>query len=535
MKQNPWKRKRLFSSFLFAFVVLSLLSSLLYSPIALAISDYDQALRKQEPPVLLSNGTCGDTDVTDYIATAMADTARLNTAKAGFGDAYASLVGGEEVGVVGLSYNWGYYDGNRNGDPTVVAFLKIGDPTANPLQWGLTGATQWQSYVNTFTGFTSVIFYLNATCDGVNVYDNGSGSFNISSNDPGDPYSSLFQYDWKYIDLLPFCAPSLLCIGEDANEFYNYPADYEGGTFNPPSTEDYKIDAMWTLSAEGELYVTGLPDTDTCLPVINPINDDHFCEPPIVRWPVYTYTLFDSLGNQIDQQTPGASTSQFKYSLRGYGNYEVLVELTGLNQPVPFLPLQIDPDGNIIQVRLKLTHNGLNYIGNTFTDGDAVCSVVDGVNECEVELPYRDCSSYFVWNGTEFPDLGGGLACLWDNTFIGIKSWFTSMWVPDQAKLTRWQESMQSRLNEQLGFVYQSIATILGMFALLYDNASTGDCYVAIDANVFTVPMGNLDLCEATSLFGEYWDEIQVFAIGVTVLILIWAGYAKYHQVLDQR
>jgi len=481
---------------------------------ASAASVYDNAYRKQLPPIQMISPTCGTVDVT-AMATAMITESNLNGQHSGFGTDWFDIVNGEAEGVVVIHQNSQYNNGSLDGGYSGyidLAYNKV-DPTSIPLQWQFEpdpGAYENQSYLQMTRTNRYIGMYLNGSCTLSFTSGTGGVTENISSSAPG---TVGIQADWRVIDLLPFCDPGVLCTGADALAFYNYPPGYDGGDINPVVPQ-YKPNIGYNTFTDGRLFALGLPSYD-CVPT--GLTETTGCYADYQ----YRYTLYAPDGTTVLKTQVVDNFGTFNYQLPGYDDYVLEVEF--VDPPIPFLPLS--PDAEFIKTRFQISYNGQLITGGSNINE---CTISGGVEECDPADPYEDCSTY----GT---DIGGYFQCVIFNFGLWLDASLKSMFLPSYSFFQNFQSQLGTFLNTKLGFIATAFTTIISLAQTIIDNGSSPDCTLdVVGQTLFGASVG-FNVCQFEELNAVAFGFMQTLLIGGTAVALFFAGLRKYHEVVDQR
>lgn len=229
------------------------------------------------------------------------------------------------------------------------------------------------------------------------------------------------------------------------------------------------------------------------------------------------YTLYDNDSTDVLKSETIDASAFFKYTFDDYGTYGMDVEFQPKGIPYPSLPEDI----NFIPTKLKILVNGQSYVSNSNNDK------CDEQGDCEEAFIGEDCSTY----GT---DLIGGFGCHIRNFGRNLEAVLIALFLPAPAFFTGYWSEFTEFLNTKLGFLYQSIASIVGLLNGVITNAASSDCTFTPAGTLWGAPM-NLNLCQMQNSFPAAWAIMQSLVIGLTCFALIFAFQRRYHEAVDAR
>jgi len=279
-----------------------------------------------------------------------------------------------------------------------------------------------------------------------------------------------------------------------------YPPGYEGDEvpstvggiksvpdFTYQVTEKYKLTALYNRNLE--------------------INET------VSKWNYKTFSANDDWTekDQLDTKTlPIIQT--YDYTLPGKGKYLLKINI---NVAPPGAPRT-----DIKELTFKIDANGTYQFGSTLKD-----DCTNGV--CEPPSPYEDCSTYGI-------DLIGGFGCIIGNFQKWLFITLNNLFVPSSSFMTEFWSSLTGFLNEKLGFIYQSVATLISLLTGMIANATTTDCTYTPGGTFFGAPL-NLNFCSFEQSFPVAWNTMTAIVRSITVLALVFAFQRKYHEIMEAR
>lgn len=166
--------------------------------------------------------------------------------------------------------------------------------------------------------------------------------------------------------------------------------------------------------------------------------------------------------------------------------------------------------------------------GSTYS-GDTSQMDCEGLS-CDVyeQSPYEDCTTFGL-------DIVGGIGCVFRNFGVWLVATLQWLFVPSDSFVAGWQRDTGNFLNQKLGFLYSSIGFVTGVFGSILSNAGTGTCTLSTPGTLFGAPV-SFNMCSIQQVIGNTaWLAIQGIVISLTILLLAFAAYRKYLEVVDQR
>lgn len=210
----------------------------------------------------------------------------------------------------------------------------------------------------------------------------------------------------------------------------------------------------------------------------------------------------------------------FKYRFKHYGTYVITVDVMWRGSPYPGFPEEVDDFPPTI---IQLDIDGSSYEGNTLTDD---CS--GGV--CVPPSPYEDCSELFG-----DLDLIGGFGCVMRNFGTFLRILLTNMFLPRNGFYESFFGDISKFLEQKLGFIYQSIATLFSLLGGIITASATPNPILSPTGGTFFGTTVNFDMSYLEDNFPAMWTAIITIVRSATVLALIFAFYRKWHEVVDHR
>lgn len=224
---------------------------------------------------------------------------------------------------------------------------------------------------------------------------------------------------------------------------------------------------------------------------------------------------------------------KYEYTVSTYKNYKLeaqyLVQECYRYASYPDTPdhcVYVDlgtelPDYDFTSTTVRLNINGDNIAGDT---ADADCNVA---GYCEPPSPYEDCSTYGA-------DLIGGFGCHLRNFGTFLKLTLQWLFVPSGSYFNNYWTELTSFLNDKLGFIYQSLASILSLLASMIDAAATEECTYTPQGSLYGSTI-QFNLCKFEEINPAGFTLIVTLMRSLTVVALIFAFNRKYHEILEKR
>lgn len=247
-------------------------------------------------------------------------------------------------------------------------------------------------------------------------------------------------------------------------------------------------------------YKKNVPNASHISWLVYEADDDY----SIVGDPIYT-----EINNHISVD------DGFDYKFSKTGKYVLTIGVTSLP---PYLP--IPDDYRPMPIVVQLNVDGTDFSGSTTAEG---CQ--DGY--CEVQSPYEDCSEY----GT---DIAGAIGCHFGNMLVALKIMLTFLFVPSRDFLSDYWTAMSEFLNEKLGFLYQSIASVVSFLGILITSAATADCDY-VPSGTFYGSSITIDACVFEEVYPAGFTVFRSLVTAITVLALVMAFQRRYHEALESR
>lgn len=201
-----------------------------------------------------------------------------------------------------------------------------------------------------------------------------------------------------------------------------------------------------------------------------------------------------------------------------YKKYHILVDLKYFGPPAICDPFPPDKDVSVLTFTLDIT--GSDFSGNT---GDMDCSTVGSHTSCLVPSPFEDCSVYGA-------DLIGGFGCVVRNFGVALSILLKTLFVPNQSVMIQKTNNLRDGFNGQMGFLLAPFAFLAGILQATIDTPVSSGCSIHL-GNVF----GNdstIDPCTLSDRIPLLFDFLRT-VIQAGVLFMVMSGLmAKYHEVL---
>jgi len=292
-----------------------------------------------------------------------------------------------------------------------------------------------------------------------------------------------------------------------------YPSGYDGDDIPEqpagPSTS-YTPKVGYTTFDDKNMQALYIGDTSVCIP-----NSVGGCNQPNIKW-----QILDSDKDEMFTYF-GKLASIFNYTLPGNQTYYLTAQFA--HPGVPWAPFADDVD--LQMVVIKIDYNGTFVSGSTELNE---CSVTGGELNCEPADPLEDCTTYGV-------DIGGYFQCIINNFGTWLRNQLIALFVPKYDFYGTWNDSFGVYLNNKLGFVYSSFGFVTGSFTAMISNGATGSCNLAPPGTIFGQSF-SVNVCSFQTIIGNIaWGLLQGLVIGVTILLLAFAAYRKYLEVVDNR
>lgn len=452
-------------------LALSLLLSSLISPLASAVSDYDDTVNTVED-LKLTNADGDEIDIsTEYLAILESCNP---TAYSAFNSATADPNG-----------HWGITVGHGNigyGGPQTFATLYWSTSTSTNSTFEDLGSYTWL----TVDPVKTVDFRYRNDNSWTCAYDSGNSGIGLSTSVEDKNTSGwlrIFYTNWEI----------------------DYPAGYAGeyppDSYNP-ATKLYP-DIIYSVD---KFELNALPDANQALPMGFTASSYRI-----------HYTLYDKDSTDVLKDQADNTNSIFKYTFDDYGTYGLDVKFEPKGIPAPGVP-----DGyEFINVKLKIKIDGNSYVSNINNDS------CDEDGNCDEAFTLEDCDGY----GT---DIAGAFGCHIRNFGRTLKTTLIGLFLPPPVFFTGFWAEMRDFMNDKLGFVYQSIAAIVGLLGGMIVASATPDCNLSTDGTFFGANY-DMNLCTFADVFPAPWVAFQAIVIGLTVIALLFAFNAKYREVVDAR
>lgn len=295
---------------------------------------------------------------------------------------------------------------------------------------------------------------------------------------------------------------------------------YLSGNVNPNYPSGYAGDP---ISSSANLSIPTHPD------VVYTVRDKKltatFLQQPKIEGSYVYWTIVDSDNNVIyefpsNDDIDGTfvpPSGQIEYDFDDYGDYQLTAQFKQLPFPAPNMPN--DRNYNVLRLPLKVD-------GSTYTSSAGMQNC-DEEGNCEQPSPYEDCSQY----GS---DLIGALGCQFRNLALRIRNVLVGLFVPSTQFFKQYWNDLGNFLTSKLGFIYQSIASIVSLFTGLVTNAATPDCTYSFSGQFYGTGF-SLNMCKFQQMFPSIFTVMQSLVVGVTVIGIYFGLQRKYHEVVDAR
>jgi len=240
-------------------------------------------------------------------------------------------------------------------------------------------------------------------------------------------------------------------------------------------------------------------------------------------------------GSEIAKYQQTKQTDEFKFEVGEYGDYTLEAQYLAVEcyrypsyPATPDYCVTIDygqaaqfEDYDFVPTTVYLEINGQSITGDT---RDAECDVS---GFCEAPSPYEDCGTY----GT---DLIGGLGCQFRNfgVFMGIM--LRNLFVPPASFFQEYWNRFNSFMNTKLGFLYQSITSLVGIVTAMISNVGSANCVLQTPGEIWGAPF-RLNGCALNEISPVIWTGVSTLLRGAVVIGFVYAFHRKYVQVMEAR
>jgi len=484
-----------------ALVLLSSLVSLLQSPTANAISDWDNVNLTSDFTAVSSDGVystdvttrwigiINGTDTTDVFSNA------LSTAQK---DRITDLTNGDVDGY------WGVSRQSYGSDGYVINVYWTSDTSRSIDAYG---TSPDQNFANNNTDCSNTTVYADDDDTGVGIWLHTDGLIRVVKANSTQGMGCEIAYTSDRVS-----TPNFWAI------FTTYPVNYPAGYDGDNIPGDFIIPGV--VFPQIEYTVSGTTITaryigPSCIPAGSGDPNPSACYVFNLAW-----TLYDNDGNIIDQKTSTA-TDTYTFTASDYDHYDLSVGF--LNKGVPFANFLPNDYIDVLTAYIEMYVDG----SNSFTANNLNC-VVDDTRCISPEVtPYEDCSTY----GT---DIVGGLGCVINNFGIFLRGMLITLFVPPQQFFTEWSDQFGQFLNEKLGFISYAVLYINTFMSQIINGMFAPACTFTAPGELFGAPF-SIDVCTFEYLSTGVWTLMQSLIIGLTAIALIFAGLRKYNEVVDQR
>jgi len=387
-----------------------------------------------------------------------------------------------------------------------------------PLQWGRNDPSSPYTPRASWTGV--LIFHENNEGTGDADCTVGYGSVEYYANNTTFPISYPDSYFENYF----------------FNGDPNYPDGYEGTTVvSSPTPPETVIRPDFSYEINNKDFT--LKDHNQELPDV-PIGEGYTGKGYQIEWTINRCggwngdTKICSNPEQVGYEILPQG-EQYTYTGDAYAYYQISAQYI-YQQCYRYPSYPATPD-NCFYTNLSSDLDDYDFISTTVTinvdgsqiSGDTKDTSCDASGYCEPASPYEDCTSYGL-------DVVGGFQCVMRNFGIFLTQLLKTLFVPSSRFYSEYWTSLTTTLNDKLGFIYQSIAAIIGILTGLIASSATPDCTFTPNGEFYGAHL-NLNLCTFEEVFPTGWTVFQTIIIGLTVMALILAFQRKYHEVLEAR
>lgn len=235
--------------------------------------------------------------------------------------------------------------------------------------------------------------------------------------------------------------------------------------------------------------------------------------------PKIRYVMLDDTDAELDVKVLDLATI-YQYTFPGIGDYTF--EVSFAHPGVPFALFADDVVLNTVIFELEVTGvyvNGGTGLQECVPDGDVL--------NCGTPDPQEDCSTYGI-------DLGGYFQCIINNFSSWLRGSMIQLFVPTYSYFNNWVDDFGTFLDDKLGFVANSVVIVVDLFGGIVSGAATTTCMIEPSGTFFDATV-EFDVCVFEDNWPTAFGLIQGLLIALTVVSLFFAGLRKYHEVVDHR
>lgn len=316
----------------------------------------------------------------------------------------------------------------------------------------------------------------------------------------------------------------------------NYPVGYEGTRIKATPNErklvapDYKYEVRDKhLSAK---------DYNQDLPTITS-DEGYYVVAGQLEWTLFKCDAWDETTNNCTTSTIAKHEildldSEFQHDVSSYGDYilnaQYLVQQCFRYPSYPATPdycfyvdygVELDGDYTFLPTRSHLIIDGKDITGDTTNE------VCDASGLCVPASLYDDCSTFGV-------DILGGVGCIIKNFGTFLKEMLTNLFVPPSGLMTTMMRNMQDFFSEKLGFLYQSIEKVIGVFTTIIGAAGTPNPVLSPQGNYFGRPV-HFDMSSMQGIVSpEGWTAILTIIRSVTSVAILYGLYRTWVGMMSE-
>lgn len=293
----------------------------------------------------------------------------------------------------------------------------------------------------------------------------------------------------------------------------NYPSGYEGEdvpeTPNIPGSTQYPLlDYQVSKKSIKAQYKNNIPNMSHITWLLYKTEDDYVV--PEGQDPI----------NDVTKQI--SVNSNYAYEVNEYGNYLLVA---GVECRTPFT---CEPNGFDVGV----TALQLNIDGSTFDGSSDNPECLNGI--CEPNNPYVDCTEFageapYGFGGGSFPDIIGGIGCVWTNFGIFLRIMLIELFVPKDGFWGSYFSDLGDQMETKFGFVFTAFSYVGEWIGSIL--VAEADCTIDSDGTIFGQSIA-FDLCTFEDIAPVGWAYgINIFRLFIGV-VLVFAAYRRLFTIL---
>lgn len=298
----------------------------------------------------------------------------------------------------------------------------------------------------------------------------------------------------------------------------DYPAGYEGEMVPTPGQQGmtFTPKIMYSVYDDGQLKALNMGPREAFVP-----NDNGILQTAKIE-----YLVTDENDDEIDRQSLDL-LSPYSFDLPGLGDFKLTVRYV---HPGPPMAPYAD-NVTLRPVVFSFANNGLFFIG---TDHGDECDTSGDEVQCSQPSPYKDCAAVWGESANWWSAVPDYVVCIGSNVGIWIRGFTVQMFVPSYTFFNSWRDDFGLFWEDKLGFVYQSVGLVGGMFGDIMSSAATPKCTLT-PSGQFMGSDVEFDICAFEDIAPVPFNALRFLIIGITMVGVTFMGYRKYMEVMSAR